>query len=143
MTLGHDQRDIVRHAVLAPHLQDVLHQARLVVETLPGDVAGLERIMFEGDEGQVGEPTVCLDRKSTRLNSSHDQISYAVFCLKKKKKNSNNSNVPLMPMGYMNEYQADCIILRHPRTWHRRQATPPMKDVSEESGLDRTRIDQA
>src|SRR2546421_9076837 len=26
-----------------------------------------------------------LDRKSTRLNSSHDQISYAVFCLKKKK----------------------------------------------------------
>src|SRR2546430_10735796 len=29
-----------------------------------------------------------LDRKSTRLNSSHSQISYAVFCLKKKKKNS-------------------------------------------------------
>src|SRR6478672_3756654 len=29
------------------------------------------------------------DRKSTRLNSSHDQISYAVFCLKKKKKNIN------------------------------------------------------
>src|SRR2546421_8085397 len=27
------------------------------------------------------------DRKSTRLNSSHDQISYAVFCLKKKKRN--------------------------------------------------------
>src|SRR5688572_32534774 len=30
-----------------------------------------------------------LDRKSTRLNSSHSQISYAVFCLKKKKKNKN------------------------------------------------------
>src|SRR5438552_7565506 len=29
-----------------------------------------------------------LDRKSTRLNSSHQIISYAVFCLKKKKKNS-------------------------------------------------------
>src|SRR2546428_10251356 len=29
---------------------------------------------------------VLRDRKSTRLNSSHDQISYAVFCLKKKKK---------------------------------------------------------
>src|SRR2546430_8875070 len=28
----------------------------------------------------------CIDRKSTRLNSSHSQISYAVFCLKKKKK---------------------------------------------------------
>src|SRR2546421_8517215 len=31
-------------------------------------------------------PTPTTDRKSTRLNSSHDQISYAVFCLKKKKK---------------------------------------------------------
>src|SRR2546421_8038335 len=32
-----------------------------------------------------------LDRKSTRLNSSHDQISYAVFCLKKKKKANNGA----------------------------------------------------
>src|SRR2546427_9607954 len=32
-------------------------------------------------------PVVGGDRKSTRLNSSHSQISYAVFCLKKKKKN--------------------------------------------------------
>src|SRR2546428_1742099 len=32
------------------------------------------------------QPTPQVDRKSTRLNSSHDQISYAVFCLKKKKK---------------------------------------------------------
>src|SRR2546421_12674194 len=31
------------------------------------------------------------DRKSTRLNSSHDQISYAVFCLKKKKKPKNRT----------------------------------------------------
>src|SRR2546430_4727638 len=31
------------------------------------------------------------DRKSTRLNSSHSQISYAVFCLKKKKKNRTHS----------------------------------------------------
>src|SRR5688572_31746121 len=31
------------------------------------------------------------DRKSTRLNSSHSQISYAVFCLKKKKKKKNKS----------------------------------------------------
>src|SRR3989449_8172493 len=30
-----------------------------------------------------------IDRKSTRLNSSHGYISYAVFCLKKKKKNNN------------------------------------------------------
>src|SRR2546422_4161277 len=31
------------------------------------------------------------DRKSTRLNSSHGYISYAVFCLKKKKTNKNNT----------------------------------------------------
>src|SRR5438132_10823364 len=33
-----------------------------------------------------------LDRKSTRLNSSHTVISYAVFCLKKKKKKNNEDN---------------------------------------------------
>src|SRR5271163_5046053 len=33
------------------------------------------------------------DRKSTRLNSSHDQISYAVFCLKKKKNNRNGRGI--------------------------------------------------
>src|SRR2546430_13469102 len=33
-------------------------------------------------------PVFDIDRKSTRLNSSHSQISYAVFCLKKKKKNT-------------------------------------------------------
>src|SRR5206468_11156683 len=40
---------------------------------------------------QHGEP----DRKSTRLNSSHDQISYAVFCLKKKKYSSRLSAATL------------------------------------------------
>src|SRR2546430_12364730 len=35
-----------------------------------------------------GGTTCASDRKSTRLNSSHSQISYAVFCLKKKKKNN-------------------------------------------------------
>src|SRR2546430_5613885 len=34
----------------------------------------------------LGAPQRGRDRKSTRLNSSHSQISYAVFCLKKKKK---------------------------------------------------------
>src|SRR5688572_33143085 len=36
--------------------------------------------------GEAFADTARLDRKSTRLNSSHSQISYAVFCLKKKKK---------------------------------------------------------
>src|SRR2546430_10149727 len=39
------------------------------------------------DPGGFGTVTItkAIDRKSTRLNSSHSQISYAVFCLKKKK----------------------------------------------------------
>src|ERR1039457_7406999 len=37
-----------------------------------------------------GEQTTLVDRKSTRLNSSHLVISYAVFCLKKKKNNKND-----------------------------------------------------
>src|SRR2546430_5491712 len=40
-----------------------------------------------GDQARGG------DRKSTRLNSSHSQISYAVFCLKKKKKQSTNTDL--------------------------------------------------
>src|SRR5205085_11479866 len=40
-----------------------------------------------GEKGMgTGSASVGSDRKSTRLNSSHSQISYAVFCLKKKKK---------------------------------------------------------
>src|SRR5438270_9548417 len=38
-------------------------------------------------ERMRGREVLWLDRKSTRLNSSHSQISYAVFCLKKKKNN--------------------------------------------------------
>src|SRR2546430_14962065 len=36
----------------------------------------------------INAAVAAIDRKSTRLNSSHSQISYAVFCLKKKKKHS-------------------------------------------------------
>src|SRR2546427_6525399 len=35
-----------------------------------------------------------VDRKSTRLNSSHSQISYAVFCLKKKKESTDSTRAP-------------------------------------------------
>src|SRR5687768_17731457 len=45
------------------------------------------------DRGWAGEDDPSLDRKSTRLNSSHGYISYAVFCLKKKKK-PNTGPVP-------------------------------------------------
>src|SRR5947199_1607759 len=41
------------------------------------------------DSPSIGEVSA-IDRKSTRLNSSHLGISYAVFCLKKKKQRKNN-----------------------------------------------------
>src|SRR2546422_7656313 len=39
------------------------------------------------------------DRKSTRLNSSHGYISYAVFCLKKKNRHKNSRSILQMPSG--------------------------------------------
>src|SRR2546427_5637786 len=47
-----------------------------------GDVAGSREAL----EVIAATAKTWLDRKSTRLNSSHSQISYAVFCLKKKNK---------------------------------------------------------
>src|SRR5688572_31817017 len=44
----------------------------------------------EREVNERGERLISRDRKSTRLNSSHSQISYAVFCLKKKKKIRNS-----------------------------------------------------
>src|SRR5688572_31612911 len=42
--------------------------------------------------GELVRIAPAADRKSTRLNSSHSQISYAVFCLKKKKKKKQKNN---------------------------------------------------
>src|SRR5438445_4142247 len=44
------------------------------------------RLATRADAGVVAQHVHPTDRKSTRLNSSHANISYAVFCLKKKKK---------------------------------------------------------
>src|SRR2546430_6494482 len=44
-----------------------------------------DNLVAQLSDGVVSMPALGLDRKSTRLNSSHSQISYAVFCLKKKK----------------------------------------------------------
>src|SRR2546426_8811270 len=55
--------------------RSILHQVRLLFRD-----AGHERRLRVGDDPDL----VDLDRKSTRLNSSHLVISYAVFCLKKK-----------------------------------------------------------
>src|SRR2546422_6211504 len=46
------------------------------------------------------------DRKSTRLNSSHGYISYAVFCLKKKKKNLQPNPTPQIRLDHKHTQQA-------------------------------------
>src|SRR2546430_9687051 len=53
--------------------------------SLGGNIAA-RRIRPPGAPANLGPGPAGADRKSTRLNSSHSQISYAVFCLKKKKK---------------------------------------------------------
>src|SRR5438067_7698372 len=78
-------------AILAGNLVDI------------DDVAGFQHLCHLGRRPALGwtegglcplhafernEAGIALDRKSTRLNSSHVSISYAVFCLKKKKKKS-------------------------------------------------------
>src|SRR5256886_7776996 len=49
---------------------------------------GLSSFIQTWNQAMDGALFASRDRKSTRLNSSHSQISYAVFCLKKKKKKS-------------------------------------------------------
>src|SRR2546430_12838586 len=50
------------------------------------DERDVRRVHLLGELGVLSEePVAGVDRKSTRLNSSHSQISYAVFCLKKKR----------------------------------------------------------
>src|SRR5690349_22686397 len=55
---------------------------------------------------------VKLDRKSTRLNSSHVEISYAVFCLKKKKEHKDNTslNITLRTSPHATCVALDCVI---------------------------------
>src|SRR5438309_9159951 len=71
---------------VAPHGVDYPDRVPPVVHERRADVEGKLR---SGPHGAVR--TAVLDRKSTRLNSSHSSISYAVFCLKKKKKPDDRS----------------------------------------------------
>src|SRR5438874_9249820 len=69
----------------------------------PGDIAdgmqieaGCDRVREEfGHHGFLDAKFLTQDRKSTRLNSSHVEISYAVFCLKKKKKKNHEKSCEL------------------------------------------------
>src|SRR5258708_31631221 len=51
------------------------------------------RLRMNGQLARSDQVSATTDRKSTRLNSSHQIISYAVFCLKKKKKITKNNKL--------------------------------------------------
>src|SRR3989440_4630512 len=58
-------------------------------------------ILLDEGKPQFAAQDEARDRKSTRLNSSHDQISYAVFCLKKKRTGSNVKHSSMPRTGHL------------------------------------------
>src|SRR2546421_3331793 len=78
---------LFRSYVIARRTGKFFHVCDALGRSLPTGqslVDGFDITQFLRDSGE--------DRKSTRLNSSHDQISYAVFCLKKKKQRQTNGH---------------------------------------------------
>src|SRR5437588_8160573 len=77
----------VNHGVV--RRAEAAHVGRAVARRIGEDVAEaaarFEQRRAEVERDVVDEPRAVRDRKSTRLNSSHTVISYAVFCLKKKR----------------------------------------------------------
>src|SRR5690625_5824219 len=66
--------------------------------------------MFIFGSQPMSQTLICReDRKSTRLNSSHVAISYAVFCLKKKKAQNNREEVDIMALNAVKMRQNENI----------------------------------
>src|SRR3712207_6847335 len=83
---------------LHPH-ESIRAARRLSLPLLRTSARGLADLAREGRAGAVlAEQMSFQDRKSTRLNSSHANISYAVFCLKKKRSHAsvNLDSYPLL-----------------------------------------------
>src|SRR3712207_8949737 len=72
-------------AVLLAELEDVLSREKFAVRLASAGLVPRDLVLGYAALASVIEPA---DRKSTRLNSSHANISYAVFCLTKQKSNS-------------------------------------------------------
>src|SRR5688500_19850245 len=77
----HDALPIYR---IGQRAADLGHMVQRVLERHEVEGAVWKRQRLRRSQADVQAAPVCLDRKSTRLNSSHLVISYAVFCLKKK-----------------------------------------------------------
>src|SRR3712207_8790085 len=88
-----------------------LHDALPIYATVSGDLRALSKEQFTKARRTMEEIVTAslphaTDRKSTRLNSSHANISYAVFCLKKKKRTHNNRRDKLAHCA--TQYRNDC-----------------------------------
>src|SRR5436309_3647603 len=93
---GHHNHDAEGFGFLIdnPEIRELIHETRRITQTIPADADRVEALRpafskLLSADGWL--PDACSrpdlsskDRKSTRLNSSHVKISYAVFCLKKK-----------------------------------------------------------
>src|SRR5688572_32351311 len=85
---------LFRSVVVALPEAEMTQMAIRALKKMATDVPIVARVHRGIDIPRVrdaGADAVIQDRKSTRLNSSHSQISYAVFCLKKKKRRSGHS----------------------------------------------------
>src|SRR2546427_2148177 len=101
-----DERQLEIEGVVQPVLRD--HGLMLVdLEWRPRRPRGVLRLFVDKPGGvgiddcqrlsrEVGDvlDASALDRESTRLNSSHSQNSYAVFCLQKKKRTAGRAHLP-------------------------------------------------
>src|SRR5690625_6867873 len=80
-------RRFIQHDLI-PHIHQQTAPVRLRALRLPGEPIppreAIAQLRDQGEPIELGAPLGRADRKSTRLNSSHVAISYAVFCLKKK-----------------------------------------------------------
>src|SRR5688572_32428188 len=87
--------DSFKEAILSGIIQpgDAIVESKVAQQLGAGIPLIREALIELEHQGYVRKvPYKGTDRKSTRLNSSHSQISYAVFCLKKKKKKTKTTN---------------------------------------------------
>src|SRR5258707_6858850 len=75
-------------STLFPYTTLFRSEGEVILGVRPGDEADGAALHLGDGDREVADPLA--DRKSTRLNSSHANISYAVFCLKKKKNGINS-----------------------------------------------------
>src|SRR5205814_6749744 len=73
-----------------------------------------QRADTQEDSLSVGDCVVLGDRKSTRLNSSHLGISYAVFCLKKKIEKDEVENCIIAKYYDVDTYDVSAVLVREP-----------------------------